>query len=147
MDNVCASYQKQAKRKKEKPMANKFENVGQSFSQITSRRGIFKWMGQIAAGASIAGIGLNIANPLTAQAESNQPTIGYRADKYGNPDQPNCIPCSGCSVVSCAPNGNCRAGNQQAPILVHYHQYYGCIAPGGTCPYNNLYMCASTCSC
>ena len=101
-----------------------------SHDSETSRRSLFKWMGQVAAGASLAALGLGLANTKSALA------------------QPNCIPCEGCVVVSCTVNGACRANNPSTPLLITYQVYQGCVPVGQSCPLSSkLFECNSSCAC
>ncbi|HVB21218.1 MAG TPA: hypothetical protein VNG51_04655 [Ktedonobacteraceae bacterium] len=96
--------------------------------QLQSRRKFFVWAGQLAAGFSIAGVGLGLLDPKAALAE------------------PECTPCSGCVVVSCNESGACKAHNPATPLEIEYKLRLGCVPPGCTfsAPY---YECNSSCAC
>ncbi len=51
---------------------NKPEINEQEPEQNHSRRLFFRWVGQVVGGASLAGIGLGITNPLNALASSRR---------------------------------------------------------------------------
>ena len=85
-----------------------------------SRRRLFKWLGQVAAGAAVADLGLRALNPETARADG--------------PD----TPCVGCTIISCSTNHSGCSG-----VYVVYKQYYG----QPPCKYNIISECASSCSC
>jgi len=57
-----------------------------------SRRGLFQWMKQVAAGIAVAGLGLGVSSPVYAQIT-----------------EPDCYQwCPrNCHVTSCVLNGNC----------------------------------------
>lgn len=111
---------------KEKLVLKKPDVGGQELEQSRSRRGFFKWIGQVAAGASLASIGLGLTNIKNALA--------------------NCIVCDGCQVISCMASGTCRAEDPLKPVRVTYKLFYGCVT-GGSCPYNIYDACNSSCSC
>lgn len=96
--------------------------------QSDSRRNFIKFVGQIVTGASVAGIGIGLTQNRNALAE------------------PNCVPCTGCVVLSCTYSGTCRARYPQYPYEIIYGQYDGCDASG--CTYTYTYnKCNSACSC
>lgn len=106
-------------------MAKIPENLGKELEQSRSRRGFFNWIGQVVAGASLAGIGLGLAKPLTALAA------------------PDCTPCTGCNIISsyvdhaCCPNTNYQ-------WYTKYQALTGCIYPGQHCYVNPaVYGCAT----
>jgi hypothetical protein len=103
-------------------------NILHDSETARSRRSLFKWMKQVAAGTSLAAVGLGLANAKTALAN------------------PNCTPCSGCQVVSCQVSGTCRAHDPNTPILVTYQTLSGCVPPGCTMS-SNLFECNSSCAC
>jgi len=92
------------------------------------RRKFFVWVGQIIAGASLAGIGLGLVDPKAVLAD------------------PECTPCSGCKILSCTYSGTCRAQNPNTPYLVEYQAYVGCVPPGCTLA-PPAYECNSGCGC
>ena len=94
-----------------------------------SRRSLMKWAGQIAAGTSLAAIGLGLSRVNTALA------------------QPDCTPCSGCVLTSCAVNGQCRANDPNAPLMIGYRLRLGCVPPGCYTSSTIYYECNSTCAC
>lgn len=110
-------------------MENKPQVVEQE--QPSSRRSFFTWVGQVAAGASLAAIGLGLANPESVLAAS-KPSI-----KHG-PNTPNCIPCpTGCQVTRCIQNGGGCPEYQ-----VTYVVYHGGCAP---CNPSQHTVCNGTC--
>ena len=96
------------------------ENIKQRFEESQSRRHFVKWVGQIAAGASLATIGLGITNPLDVLAANKKATI------------PNCYqcPCNGCQDVVCYFSVSCR-GNCAREILTYQG---GCVGSPSECP-------------
>ena len=93
-----------------------------------SRRGLFKWIGQITAGVSLASIGLGIADPLKA---------------FANPD---CLPCRYCTVISCKCRPVC-GHDLQHQCLVTYNEYSGCVPAGQQCPFLGTFdICQYSCS-
>ncbi len=86
-----------------------------------SRRSLLKWLGQIAAGTAVAGLG--ILNPELARAA--KPNTG----------------CTGCSQISCTydPTDCPDPYHQGYVYLVTYKQYYG--AP--PCKYSIMYACTT----
>ncbi len=108
------------------------KNINQRFEESQSRRRFVKWMGQIAAGASLATIGLGITNPLDALAASKKAAIPncYQCPPKGYQDIV-CMPNS-----SCYPHGNCaryiftyEGGCVQSPPCPHTSQDDGCCSP------------------
>ncbi len=111
-------------------MINKPKENGLDLEQVRSRRSVFKWIGQVAAGASLAGIGLGLANPLNALAASK------------GTDMPRCIPCELCHTTSCQ-GGICEPPEN----YVTYKYYKGCVFQGQSCPYVGTYKgCFDGCS-
>jgi hypothetical protein len=103
------------------------------FSGPYTRRKLITWAGQIAAGASLAAIGLGIGKPLTALASSAEP---------------KCTPCP--SKGTCAEVTYC-SGNPPCNEHLRYNKtvtYYlgGCITHG-QCPTNTCSGCAGGCDC
>ena len=93
--------------------------------QSKPRRRFMKWVGQATAGASLAALGLGLANSKAAWAK------------------PDCTPCSGCVVVSCSHSGKCPANT---PNLITYELKQGCIEFG--CTYSSYYYeCHDDCTC
>ena len=105
-------------------MAKTHDDSRQNPQQSYPRRGFMKWAGQLAAGASLVAVALSV-DPSKALAE------------------PDCIPCN-CRVISCGPNGNCRAQDPNNPILVHYFPF-ACIQNGQSCP-ADVFVCAPDCT-
>jgi hypothetical protein len=104
---------------------NNFDGFGKEFEQLRSRRGFLSWLKRVAGGASLAVIGLSIADPKNVFAD------------------PNCTPCSGCDMISCTYEKNhCGA---TYPWLFYYKFYTGCVPPGCTTNYNSC--CVYECSC
>lgn len=104
-------------------MANTPERFDENIEQPRSRRGFLTWVGQVAAGVSIAGIGLGLVKPLEAFAA------------------PECNPCTGCRIlcqedrIACCPEGY--------PIFMKIQSISGCVPPG--CVYSNpFYACSTT---
>lgn len=85
-----------------------------------SRRSLFKWLGQVAAGATVAGIGLSALNTQAAHAAS--------------PDSA----CVGCTLIACYAGGGCGG---DYPFEVQCRSYSG--QPPCTSQY--VYGCASDC--
>lgn len=117
-------------------MTNIPQKTGQDHQQFSSRRGFFQWVGQVAAGASLAGIGLGLTNPLNAFA-ANKSDAGKH--------HPNCISCDSCKITNCVRSSGCLEGTGM-PFRVSYIQYYGCVTHG-TCPSYNAVVCADSCCC
>lgn len=86
-----------------------------------SRRSLLKWMGQVAAGAAVAGAGLGILNPNLARAA--KPNNG----------------CTGCTNISCTYDKT-DCPNTPYNYYVVYKSYYG--AP--PCKYYTLSTCATS---
>ncbi len=103
-------------------MANTPERFDENIEQPRSRRGFLTWVGQVAAGVSIAGIGLGLVKPLEAFAA------------------PDCNPCTGCKILCEAYNTACCPGSH--PILMQVQNITGCVPPG--CVYHPAYFACST---
>ncbi len=88
-------------------------------NQLASRRSFFRWFNQVTIGASLAAIGL-AAQPLQAQAKTNAQWCE-------------------CNVISCRPDGACRADDPYNTILVHY-------IPSGTRCQQIITVCTNTCN-
>lgn len=104
-------------------------NLSNSSEPSQPRRKFFIWIGQLAAGFSLAGLGLDLLNPKVVQAD------------------PECTPCSGCSVVSCTYSGTCRVHDPSTPYEVGYRLYQGCTPPPCTLSQQTYYECSSSCTC
>lgn len=106
-------------------MAETIKDGNQEIEQPYSRRKLFKWLGLVGTGASLATLGLS--NPLRALAA---------------PD-PTCNPatCDSCYVTECDVHNTCPS---QPAILVHY-TVTTCTS-GGCLPVNHT-ACLSSCSC
>lgn len=98
------------------------ENIKQQFEESQSRRRFVKWVGQIAAGASLATLGLGITNPLNALAASKKQAI---------PDCFQC-PCDGCTGIVCMTNTACYPHGNCGRFIVTYKG--GCVNPPAQCP-------------
>ncbi len=98
------------------------ENSNQRFEEAQSRRCFVKWIGQIVAGASLATIGLGIANPLDALAANKKKAI------------PNCYQCppDGYQDTVCYKSTSCFNKGGCARELVTYHG--GCVISPSQCP-------------
>jgi hypothetical protein len=109
---------------------NEFE-AQQEQRKNPSRRAFFIWIGQIAADASLAAIGLGIEKPLTALASSAEP---------------ECTPCppkGTCEVTECIGNPPC---SEQLRYYKVYTCYLGgCINPGQSCLTKVCSGCAGGC--
>lgn len=106
-------------------MSNMPENVGQELEHTRSRRSLFKWMGQIAAGTALAGIGLGFTQSA-AHAE------------------PNCYKiCGPCKILSCQLNGQCVHHGLGSYFIV-YDWYSGCQP---NCTTHQVSMCTVSCTC
>jgi len=103
---------------------NNFDDLGKDFEQSRSRRGFLGWLKKVASGASLAVIGLSLANPRTVLAESD------------------CTPCTGCSS-SCTYDKN-RCGDTY-PWLLSWVFYSGCTPPGCTTTPGSC--CVYQCNC
>lgn len=103
-----------------------------------SRRRFFVWVGQVAAGTSLASIGLSLTNPRSvtaAAANGSAPSITY---------QPDCIPCTAHCVFGYCSNDNCSPPLN--PYSIRYTVYQqACIQPGQSCPYTVHQYCGSSC--
>ncbi len=116
-------------------MPNKHNEVDHDQAQFHSRRRFFTWAGQVVAGLSLAGFGLNLTKPLEAFASSKQ-----KVSKHSHISEiPNCneCPCNGCSDYVCWCNAS-QCGSGKAKIKVVYEG--GCVNPGTPCP-ANYYVC------
>lgn len=107
-------------------MADHLRSMKPDSESKLSRRGIFKWVGEVVAGVSLAGIGLGLENPLNAFAASKSP---HPTRKHVHPD---CYPCppNGYSDHGCFPYVGCRSG--QGNYLVVYEG--GCVNNPNLCP-------------
>jgi len=102
----------------EETMKNMPSTSENDAKEIRPRRTFFRWPGQFAAGASLAGIGL-ATRPFEALAKQS-------------------IPLCPCRVVSCAYNNACRSANPNYPLRVTY-------IPGDSfCSEQTI--CTNTCS-
>jgi hypothetical protein len=119
----------------EEHMASKHDTRKQEGKQQFSRRRYLKWVGQVAAGFSLAGIGfgINAANSSNAFAATDIPAI------------PNCVYCPPYGTYccdSCASQPNCYGGYQYSKFYytgacVGYHclTYVGCsVCTSQNCP-------------
>jgi hypothetical protein len=90
-------------------MENNHNSLEDEFTQSRSRRSFFSWIGKIVGGASIAGIGLRIADSPAAFAADSQATspaqIAILAQslkfKRSKSTEPGCIDCSDCVLLQC----------------------------------------------
>ncbi len=105
------------------------ENTSNQDKHPRSRRKFFIWIGQVVAGASLAAIGLGLADPQKVLAD------------------PDCTPCEGCVVVSCLPNGYCKAHNPEYPNLITYKLKQGCVQTGCYNSQADYYECSNNCTC
>lgn len=108
-------------------MANTSENFGNEPKQSRSRRGFIQWIGQVAAGISIAGIGLGLVKPT--YAKSTEPDCLQICKPY-------------CTVHSCVLDGNCEHSGQGGYYLI-WSYYSGCEP---NCQYHQYSGCAYNCS-
>jgi hypothetical protein len=106
-------------------MSDVFNEESQQLEQSYSRRKLFKWLGLVSAGASLAALGL--ANPTNALAASES----------------TCNPatCNSCEVTLCAVHNTCPS---QPSILVYY-TVMTCTSSG--CQPVKHAVCKSSCSC
>ena len=112
------------------------ENIKQQFEESHSRRRFVKWMGQIAAGASLATIGLGITNPLDALAASKKAAVPncYQCPPKGYQDvvcyfSVSCYPHGNCAREILTYQGGCVSSPDKCPVII---QQAGCCGPG-TC--------------
>src|ERR1017187_965433 len=121
-------------------MANKLRNADEVDKQHLARRVFFAWVGQVAAGASLAGIGLGFVNPATALADSKASRL---ADTSLRPD---CNPCPSPGTFccrSCVTDSNCQPGGH---LALTYDFNGGCVIPPQQCPtYVACSRCVSSC--
>jgi anaerobic selenocysteine-containing dehydrogenase len=145
-------------RRREYPMTQQTSNSGQPTPQHShgdsvdqpSRRRFLTWAGQLAAGISLIGVGLGIADPAKVLAAGQSPHNVGTQTAHGAPAGPDCIQCpTGCVVNSYTYSPkSCPDG---CPYKVNFTQYFGGCAVNGQCPgaYNGS-TCAtskSVCSC
>lgn len=114
-------------------MISKPDDFKLKVERTASRRSLFKWMGQVAVGASLASIGLGLADPINAGAASS-------------PKIPNCRPCPapGTTYAVClCPSPGCSSNKDGA--YIHYQG--GCTFDGTGCDcpvtYTNGGFCCS----
>ncbi len=112
------------------------EHLKQRFEESQSRRRFVKWMGQIAAGASLATIGLGITNPLDALAASKKAAIPncYQCPPKGYTDivcykSISCFHEGGCAREKVTYEGGCVGSPSECPAMIVQE---GCCSPG-TC--------------
>lgn len=120
-------------------MANRLDNGGQEREPGRSRRVFLTWVGQVAAGISLAGIGLGLTNPSSVFAEGN---VAFATDKPAVPDCIQCPPAGTFCCRSCDKDSNCQPGGYAA---ITYNYTGGCI-PSGECPTTEAcFRCVSSC--
>ena len=121
-------------------MASNFNDREQKREQVQARRRFLTWAGQIAAGISLAGIGLSGANTMNALAASRS------ANAANQQLRPDCIPCPSYGTFccrSCFTDSNCQPGGHTA--LTYYYSG-GCVPPGQLCPTHvGCSRCVSSC--
>jgi len=103
---------------------NHFDDIGRDFEQSQSRRGFLGWLKKVAAGASLAVVGLSLANPRNVLAESD------------------CTPCTGCSSSCNYDKNHC---GDTYPWLLSWTFYSGCTPPG--CTTSGGSCCIYECGC
>ncbi|GCE46304.1 hypothetical protein EI42_03090 [Thermosporothrix hazakensis] len=121
---------------------------------VAQRRGIFKWLATIAAGASVAtiGLGLNTGGTAKAAAEDKpmsflkkQKTVGT-VTTFNDPSI-KCIPCpeeGSCSFLGCVTNTvDCGISTPYKSIIRIYHG--GCYGNAKDCPFTDYTYCGDRC--
>lgn len=119
-------------------MTKKLENATQQREQTQSRRSFFTWAGQVAAGVSVAGIGLGLANPMDTLAAS----LSKPANAQHSRNTPDCLACPSAGTYccsSCNVDANCPQGHN----FIKYNYAGGCYYPGHPCV---TYIACATCS-
>jgi hypothetical protein len=111
-------------------MASNLNNQG--YSQ--SRRRLFKWLGQVTAGITVAGIGLNASTLPKAQAAQNEQLSAV---------DPHYVPCPTCHINSCDWNFACWLSYGNIPYEMFYTSYEG---RQPNCQGTQHNQCVSTCS-
>lgn len=123
-------------RERKKTMTNTSGNLQEEPNQ--SRRRFFSWAKQVAAGISLAGLGLGfgLSSPLKTLAASQRP-------KSGGPYTPDCIQCPyGCIVYTWGNGLHCP---EECPYTVYFTQYFGGCEINGHCPNSyNGQTCSNT---
>ncbi len=109
-------------------MTNNTNDTDLERQHVNSRRAVLKWMGQIVSGASLAAIGLGLADPKKAFA------------------MPGCIKCPiGCIVSTCIGNPPCSENLRYYVVSANY--VGGCEINGHcttTCSFSG---CQAGCNC
>ncbi len=108
-------------------MIPKPDDARQALEQVRSRRNVFRWIGQVTAGITLAGVGLRLTKP--AHAESTQP---------------NCLHfCTGCKVTNCVFSNYC-VHSGQGSYFITYMYNSGCQPD---CTWLQGSRCSINCSC
>lgn len=128
-------------RRMEVLMLNEHNDLEQEHEQFHSRRRFFAWAGQIAAGVSLAGIGLGLTDPLKALA-ATKPQSAMTHKRV----RPDCYPCPDPGTFccrSCFTDSHCQPGGHTA---LTYDYNGGCVSNPSDCPtYIACSRCVSSC--